>query len=267
MRFSRLSAAAFLAVATLVSPGWADNSAAPRASFRDAESRLRYNVSDDRRTLVIMDDTGGYIGVFDPLFDGDGGREGTITVIRLATPAELANFRHDDTRPYVVLNYSAGGLLVVSTGGTASVRPLHCENTSATIVQKNIACKLDLAKAQERYGDAMTASFLRDGPSTIAPIEVVEPCSGITLYVAADGRTMWAIDKSSKQLWKEDPFERAGLKPYRFRRPLIRTVSPATPVGARCRPGLRPVVYLNYNSSQSGELDASTGEFVFRGQD
>lgn len=267
MRFSSLAAATLFAAATLASPGWADDPAAPQAYFRDAESRLRFDVRDDLRTLVITDDSGGYLGVFDPLFDGDGGREGTITAIRLATPAELAHFTHDDTQPYVLLNYSAGSLLVINTGRTASLRPLHCEDTSAAIVQKNIACKLDLAKAEERYLDAMIERSLVDGPSTITPIDIVVPCSGITLHVEADGRTVSAIDRSGKQLWKEDPFARAALKPYRVRRPLISTVSSATPAGARCRPGGRTIVYLNYNSTQGGELDARTGEFVFGGQD
>jgi hypothetical protein len=57
------------------------------------------------------------------------------------------------------------------------------------------------------------------------------------------------------------------LKPYRYRRPVIREVSaPAPPAGRRCRGG-RLIVYLDYNSTQAGTLDLRTGAFKPGGQD
>jgi hypothetical protein len=269
MRLRRFLASTLLAIVAMQAPAsWAQGPAALRASFHDPKTDLRFDVREDGRTLVITNSSGEYLGVFDPLFDGDGGREGTITAIRLPTAAELRHFKRERSTQYVVLSYSAGGLLVVSLIRDAAARPRHCRETGVAIVSRNIACKYDLVEASRRYDEAFIASFLRDGPSTIAPIRVAVPCSDIVLHVEADGRTVWAANKSGARLWTEDPFERAGLKPYRYRRPIIRTISPqAMPSNGRCRNQRRPVVSLQYNSTQFGVLYARTGEFIFGGQD
>lgn len=240
-------------------------------SFHDPHSDLTFTARDDGRTLVITNRNGGFLGVFDPLFDGDGGREGTIVAIRAATGAEMSNFKPQETGPYVVLTYSGGGVLVVSTGRTAALRPRRCGNTRVAarvaVVAANIACRIDLDQASTRFEEAMTASFLSDGPSSITPIDFPVPCSDIVLHVDSDGRTVRATGKKGKILWVGDPFERGGLKPYRHRRPLIWKVSaPETPDGKGCRTG-RLSVALQYTSTQFGLLNARTGAFEFGGQD
>lgn len=205
--------------------------------------------------------------MFDPLFEGDAGREGTITAIRPAAATEMRYFKREGSTRYIVLSYSAGGLIMVSPARTAAVRPRRCGDTRIAVIARNIACKLDLTEAARRYFEAMNERFLSDGPSTITPIEVAVPCSDIVLHVEADGRTVWAAGKSGRRLWSEDPFERARMTPYRFRRPVIHSVSPPAMQNGRCRAGDRRFVYLRYNSSQFGELDARTGRFAFGGQD
>jgi len=242
--------------------------AMPPVSFHDPESDLRFTMRSDGRTLVITNADGGYLGVFDPLSDGDGGREGVVTAIRVATRDEMTHFKRQEPGPYVVLRYSTGGVVVVSVTSTAAVRPRRCGSVGIAVVDGNIACKIDLARARELADDAMIARDLVDGPTTITPFVFAIPCSDITLHVEADGRTVWAADASGTRLWTEDPFERAGVKPYRYRRPMIWTISPpATPAGAHCRNQPRPVVYLEYTSTQAGPLDVRTGRFTVTSED
>jgi hypothetical protein len=94
------------------------------------------------------------------------------------------------------------------------------------------------------------------------------PKSDLVIHVEADGRTVWASDKSGRQLWRGDPFETAGMKPYRYRRPVINFIGPLPKRDAKvCGGRGRPLAALGYNSTQFGCLDASTGHFVFLGQD
>lgn len=265
--FGKVGLGVLVVAAGAASAGRAQDAPAPAPSFYDAKADRRFGTYDDHRKLIITDSDGGIYGVFDPLFGGDDGREGVITSIRAATPAEMRYFKHETPGPYVVLNYSAGGLLVISTQATAAVRPRHCDGTAAAIVSRNIACRIDLRAASERETDAMIESSLGDGRSTITPIEVAVPCAHIVIHVDADGRTVWATGKSGKRLWTEDPFERAGMKPHRLRRPVIHSVSPfATRRGERCG-ARRPDVGVSYNSTQFGALDSRTGKFTFGGQD
>ena len=258
-----------VAVASLqASASLAAEPAAPPLSFREPKSDLRFTMREDGRTLVITNDSGGYLGVFDPLSDGDGGREGIVTAIRVATRDEMTHFKRQGQRPYVVLRYSGGGVVVVSVTATAAVRPRRCGHAGFAVVSRNIACKIDLARAREVADDAMIARSLADGPTTITPFVFTIPCSDITLNVEADGRTVWAADAAGIRLWTEDPFERAGVKPYRYRRPMIWTISPsATPAGSHCGNQPRPVVYLEYTSTQTGPLDVRTGRFTVTAQD
>jgi hypothetical protein len=268
MRLRRFLARTLVAMTALqASVGQADDSATP-LSFHDAKSGLSFTIRGDGRTLVITTTSGGYLGVFDPLFDADDGREGTVSAMRIATPAEIANFKPGAAGPYVLLSYSGGGVLVVSTARTAAIRPRRCNAVGVAVVSRNIACKYDLAIASDRQLDAMLARNLVDGPSTITPLVFSVPCSHITLHVEADGRTVWATGRSGVRLWTADPFERAGIKPYRYQRPIIsKILPPGVPGALRCRSRQRPVVYLMYTSTQTGPLDVLTGRFTVTAQD
>lgn len=90
MRSFRTVVQTLVAVASLqASASLAAEPAAPPLSFREPKSDLRFTMREDGRTLVITNDSGGYLGVFDPLSDDDGGREGIVTAIRVATRNEM----------------------------------------------------------------------------------------------------------------------------------------------------------------------------------
>ena len=238
--------------------------------FRDSDLHIKITTYADRRTVIRSNDRGGILGVFDPIFDGDSGKEGKVASIRLATESEIGNFPRLEADHYVVLTYSSGNVLVMQVRGEKSVKPVHCSRTGPYIVSRNIACKLDLHKAEEKFSDALNAKFLSPGPSMAGykPRDYSVPDSDIVIHVEADGRTVWASNASRKRLWRKDPFKAGGLEPYRFYRPIIRFVGPVPDwSGKACHATGEFFVGLGYNSSQSGCLNARTGQFIFLGQD
>src|SRR5689334_19888463 len=48
-----------------------------------------------------------------------------------------------------------------------------------------------------------------------------DPSVPVVYYVESDGRHVSAIGLDGKVLWNRDPFEDAGVKPYRVPKPLI----------------------------------------------
>jgi hypothetical protein len=94
--------------------------------------------------------------------------------------------------------------------------------------------------------------------------------SGILFYVESDGRHVSALDPVGKILWCRDPFGDAGLKPYRVEKPLIVAIGPPLDwmvKGMASRGKNGELILINFNSSQTGVLDASSGDFTFMGQD
>ncbi|MEO8375226.1 MAG: hypothetical protein ABI471_08370 [Sphingomonas bacterium] len=265
-----LSLPAIAAVPLRASADGHDDAGAPRPYFRDTELHITVTTYDDRRAVIHTNDSGLMAGTYDPIFNGDSGKEGKITSIRLATESEIQNFPLLTGDHYAVLSYGSGNVLVVQVRSDRSARPMNCGRSNAYIVRRNIACKLDLAKAKERFLDAINEEFLSPGPS-MADYKARDfnvPGSGIVIHVKADGRTVWASDGSRKPLWRKDPFKAAGLKPYRFYRPIIRFVGPVQDwTGKACHATGEFFVGLAYNSSQFGCLNARTGQFIFLGQD
>lgn len=223
----------------------------------------------NHRTIAAVDSAGRFLGVFDPLYDGDAGQEGTIVSIRAATARETNNFPSAKGEEYVVLRYSTGDLLVISVHGSLGLKPSRCDSMGPDVVNLNIACKLDLEKARRQYTDALIAKTLRPGPdvASLPPLnDYIVPDSGIVLRFGDDRRTILASDRSGHQLWREDPFDVAGLKPYRYFKPLISFVRP---IGdkAPCATRGETAVGLGYSSTQFGCLNPRTGQFELLGQD
>ena len=94
-----------------------------------------------------------------------------------------------------------------------------------------------------------------------------DPNSGTLFYVETDGRHVAAISDKGKLLWTKDPFKDAHLPFYRTEKPQIVFIGPA-PRGVH-PPGeeSNKFVSIAFNSSQSGLLRMSNGDFEFLGQD
>ena len=94
-----------------------------------------------------------------------------------------------------------------------------------------------------------------------------DPNSGTLFYVETDGRHVAAISGEGKLLWSKDPFKDAHLPFYRTEKPQIVYIGPA-PKGVH-PPGeeSNKFVSIAFNSSQSGLLRMSNGNFEFLGQD
>jgi hypothetical protein len=94
-----------------------------------------------------------------------------------------------------------------------------------------------------------------------------DPNSGTLFYVETDGRHVAAISDTGKLLWTKDPFKDAHLPFYRTEKPQIVYIGPA-PKGVH-PPGeeSNKFVSIAFNSSQSGLLRMSNGDFEFLGQD
>jgi len=216
------------------------------------------------------------LGVFDPLYNGDAGKEGRIVSIRLATAIETKNFPLLEGEDYLVLGYSSGDVLVFSLPGFIAARPKRCDGTGPDVVRRNIACTLDLEKAQEAFTEAENASSLVPGPliTSYPSLKNYSVSDGdLVIHVEADRRTVWASDHSGRQLWREDPFDAARMRPYRYFKPVIVFVGPFPQSQFRqeneaaCAAKAEPAVVLAYNSTQAGCLNVRTGRFVFLGQD
>jgi hypothetical protein len=76
-----------------------------------------------------------------------------------------------------------------------------------------------------------------------------------------------AISGKENLLWSKDPFTDAHLPIYRTEKPQIVYIGPS-PQGARpAREESNKFISIEFNSSQSGLLRISNGEFLFLGQD
>jgi len=84
-----------------------------------------------------------------------------------------------------------------------------------------------------------------------------DPRTLISLYVESDGRHIAAIDPDRKLIWVRNPFEDRHMCPYRSPRPVISRLTAAK--------SERHVV-VEFDSSQFGEIDETSGDFVLEGQ-
>jgi hypothetical protein len=115
-------------------------------------------------------------------------------------------------------------------------------------------------------------------PTEAKPLVFKDPRNSITFYVESDGRHLAAIDRDGKLLWVRNPFEDAKLCPYRSPRPVIFRITVSDPPhhGVEGRPAARfkklgmddshQFIFIEFDSSQMGIMDVSTGNFMFEGQ-
>jgi hypothetical protein len=61
-----------------------------------------------------------------------------------------------------------------------------------------------------------------------APQAVRDPTTGVILYVESDGRHIAALTRQGRLLWTRNPYEEAGLPPYRTKVPRISTIWPSS---------------------------------------
>jgi hypothetical protein len=99
--------------------------------------------------------------------------------------------------------------------------------------------------------------------------------SSVVYEVEADGRHVSATDRFGALLWYRDPFEDAHLKHYRTDTPRIVTFdfhkrgeseNWDLPERILQKKGIKNYISIMFNSSQSGFLDVTTGDFFFTGQ-
>jgi hypothetical protein len=109
-------------------------------------------------------------------------------------------------------------------------------------------------------------------PADPHPIDYFDPMTAIQFHVEDDGRHLVAIDKDGRRLWERNPFEDAALCPYRTIHPIISAVtapeggSEADEILGKQFKRRTHFVEIKFNSSQSGVVDARTGDFFFEGQ-
>ena len=112
--------------------------------------------------------------------------------------------------------------------------------------------------------------FVAWDPSHAKPFAFHDPRTSLTLYVESDGRHVAAIDSAGTLLWVRDPFQDAGLCPYRTPRPVIYEItedelhpSDLTAVHADLK---HKFGMVTFDSSQFGLIDETNGRFIYLGQ-
>ena len=106
------------------------------------------------------------------------------------------------------------------------------------------------------------------------PLVYRDPETKILFYAESDGRHLAAISPDGKLLWVRNPFDDRGLCPYRNARPVISSLKAFdVPPGAYAkdmkRRGADPshrFIWIEFDSSQAGEIDETTGDFLSEGQ-
>ncbi len=105
------------------------------------------------------------------------------------------------------------------------------------------------------------------------PLAYRDVKSEIIVYVESDGRHVTAISKEGKILWLKNPFQDAGLKPYRVDYPQIIYIGPPQKwmlqsLEDEDRENAKYIfIGIDFNSSQFGVINLSNGQFTFMGQD
>jgi hypothetical protein len=111
-------------------------------------------------------------------------------------------------------------------------------------------------------------------PGRAIPMSYKDPKTSITFYVESDGRHLVAIDSIGKLLWVRNPWEDSGaFCQYRTPRPVIDSLK-QTELTEIDRANLKPrganlvhkFIALQFDSSQYGVVDESTGDFIPEGQ-
>lgn len=111
-------------------------------------------------------------------------------------------------------------------------------------------------------------------PGRATPMSYEDPRTSVTFYVESDGRHLVAIDSKGKVLWVRNPWEDSPVFcQYRTPRPVIDSLK-QTELTEIDRANLKPrganleheFIALQFDSSQYGVVDESTGDFIPEGQ-
>jgi hypothetical protein len=112
-----------------------------------------------------------------------------------------------------------------------------------------------------------TTTYIGHSRAFPGPQVYKDPTSGTLFYIETDGRHVAAISGEGKLLWSKDPFKDAHLRFYRTEKPQIVYIGPP-PKGARpAGEKSNGFISIEFNSTQSGLMRISNGEFLFLGQD
>lgn len=96
------------------------------------------------------------------------------------------------------------------------------------------------------------------------PIQVTDKETGIVYEVQSDRRTITATKADGTIIWQINPYEDAKLKPYRSDHPIIVGIwSPKTNLSNRKKPYLS----IFFTGGQQGDLDLTSGQYTYTGQD
>jgi hypothetical protein len=113
-------------------------------------------------------------------------------------------------------------------------------------------------------------------PPISLPYTLKDADSGVIYYVEQDGRHVTAINPDGAILWHRDPFADAHMQYYRTNDPRIVRFDLEKPTPSENwdlvervlgKKGVREYISISFNSSQTGFMDITTGDFFFTGQD
>lgn len=99
--------------------------------------------------------------------------------------------------------------------------------------------------------------WINNDSQTITPLIYKDPKTGGFIYVESDGRHVTAFSSEGILLWQRNPFEDAHLWPYRVSKPVIVQIEEFPESNE---------LSVQFNSSQFGALNKTTGDFRFGGQ-
>ena len=110
-------------------------------------------------------------------------------------------------------------------------------------------------------------------PANAIPMSYKDSRTSITVHVENDGRHLTATDAQGKLLWARNPWDESHLCPYRTPRPVVFSLTNID-VNDLSRSSLQSrganlehsFVRIEFDSSQYGALDESTGDFFRGGQ-
>ena len=130
--------------------------------------------------------------------------------------------------------------------------------TSLTITYGLIAMSAITANGQQ-------TTYVNSAKTFCGPLTYKDPHTNVVYYVESDGRHVSAIRDDGTILWNRNPFDDAGLEPYRVENPKIACITAPLEWMTKRREG--HFISISFDSSQGGIINTENGEFLFLGQD
>ena len=130
--------------------------------------------------------------------------------------------------------------------------------TGLTITYGLIALSTITANGQQ-------TTYINSAKTFGGPLTYKDPRTNVVYYVESDGRHVIAIRDDGAILWNRNPFDDAGLEPYRVDNPKIVRICAPSEWSIRDREG--HYISIAFDSSQFGIINTETGDYIFCGQD